>query len=53
MKKWLHRKYGWFECMFSQFDAYNDVIQCQWCGTKYKREGLPYIGGMKLTKLPK
>lgn len=52
MKKWLHKKYKWFECRFSPLDAYEKKLQCRWCGDWYESNGeLPYIGGMKLTKI--
>ena len=53
LKKYLHRKYNWFECRFSPLDAYEEIISCRWCGKSYKRNGLPYIGGMTLTPLDK
>ena len=53
MKRFLHKKYGWFKCRFSPLDAYNEVLECRWCGKKYKRDGIPYIGGMTLTRIYK
>jgi hypothetical protein len=43
MKKWLHIKFGWFDCRFHPFDIYNEIITCRLCGKKYKTSGYPYV----------
>lgn len=49
MKKWLHKKFGWFECMFNPFDTEpadkGEVISCRWCGKKYKLVGIRHLDG--------
>lgn len=50
MKRYLHRKYGWFKCRFSRFDALEEILECRWCGDRYKRGGIPYEN-MTLTRI--
>lgn len=53
MKKYLHKKLGWFQCRFKGIVKEGDVVVCVWCGNSYKVKGLPYIGDpdFKLKKL--
>jgi len=52
MKEKLHKKYGWYECMFNPLDVYQQIIICQWCGKKYRASGYPYIN-LKLNEQTK
>ena len=48
MKKYLHKKFGWYDHMFHPFDIAEleeteRIITCRWCEKDFKVEGEPYI----------
>lgn len=44
MRKWLHIKFGWYDCRFNPLSIYDLAFPCRWCGKHYTMKGLPYIG---------